>query len=126
MKGPGGRSKFVMRREWECPVCHRRELTGGDVTSRLCACGAKQNPPQQNWMRMFEWKPKPLVRTPAPPAPDASTLAELARVEDVSSQNAPAENPDTPQAPDQTAPAAESETRPVPPIPPASTPSVWA
>lgn len=81
MKGPGGRLRFDIRRVWECPVCHRRELTAGDVVTRLCTCSTKSDPPPQNWMRLIEEKPP----RPAPPPPplaqpveNSPTFTELA------------------------------------------------
>jgi hypothetical protein len=59
MKGPGGRLKHFVRRYWECPVCHRREWTGGHVVNRLCDCLSKSDPPRQTWMTLIEDKPKP-------------------------------------------------------------------
>lgn len=38
MKGPFQRLKFDLRRQWECPVCKRRERTAGTVTFRHCTC----------------------------------------------------------------------------------------
>ena len=37
MKGPYERLKYDLRRTWECPECHHREHTGGDVTSLRCS-----------------------------------------------------------------------------------------
>lgn len=74
MKGPGGRLRFDIRRVWECPVCHRRELTAGDVVSRLCTCSAKSDAPRQNWMQLIETKPA----RPAPPPPQPTSPAEPA------------------------------------------------
>jgi hypothetical protein len=59
MKGPSGRSKFDLRRTWECPVCGRRLRTDGRVVHRLCECGARETPPRQIWMRLIEVQPKP-------------------------------------------------------------------
>ncbi|HZT83222.1 MAG TPA: hypothetical protein VFA26_23535 [Gemmataceae bacterium] len=63
MKGPGGRLKFDVRRVWECPACHHRARTGGDVVNRACDCQADADPPRQVWMRLVEETP---VR-PEPP-----------------------------------------------------------
>ena len=68
MKGPGGRLRFDIRRSWECAVCHRRELTSGDVVSRLCVCSAKSDPPRKVWMKLIETKPA----RPAPPPPTSA------------------------------------------------------
>lgn len=80
MKGPGGRLRFDIRRLWECPACHRRELTPGDVVTRPCACSAKNDPPRQNWMRLIEQKPlRPEPPPPSPPIEDAVNVAEVAQ-----------------------------------------------
>jgi hypothetical protein len=52
MKGPGERLKHDFRRVWECPVCHRRERTGGDVTFLLCICQRKASPAERVWMKL--------------------------------------------------------------------------
>ena len=54
MKGSMWRWKWETRRVWECPVCNRREKTGGHVVSRLCPCGEKAEPSQRTWMRLIE------------------------------------------------------------------------
>lgn len=46
MKGPRARWKHDVRRLWECPACHRRERTGGDIVNLRCGC--------QTWMRLIE------------------------------------------------------------------------
>ena len=79
MKGPGGRLRFDIRRVWECPVCHRRELTSGDVVTRLCTCSAKSDPPRQNWMKLIESKPA----RPAPPPPTIPPVEDAAQVVEV-------------------------------------------
>ena len=53
MKGPGNRLRFDVRRVWECPICHRRERTSGEVVNRLCDCLAKKNG-QQTSMKLIE------------------------------------------------------------------------
>ena len=76
MKGPGGRLRFDIRRLWECPVCHRRELTAGDVVARLCTCSAKTDPPRQVWMKLIETKPArpaPIPQPTPPGEPGAAT-----------------------------------------------------
>jgi hypothetical protein len=76
MKGPGGRIKFEIKRVWECPVCHKREFTAGDVVSRLCTCLAKSNPPRQTWMKLIE-EPRKQPKPAAPPvAVDAQALPQ--------------------------------------------------
>ena len=74
MKGSGHRSRYDVRRAWECPECHRREWTTGAVVNRRCDCLAKANPPRLTWMRLIEEKPKhkrssfPPLDDPEPPA----------------------------------------------------------
>jgi hypothetical protein len=65
IKGPRGRHGFDVRRVWECPVCHRRGWTGGEVVARQCDCRASENPPQKTWMRLVE--EKPIQKPPAQP-----------------------------------------------------------
>jgi hypothetical protein len=76
MKGPRGRRKFDVRRVWECPVCHRRARTSGQVVNRECACLATSNPPRQVWMKLIEDEakkptadPQPEGQPPGGPAP---------------------------------------------------------
>jgi hypothetical protein len=57
MKGPSGRLRHQVRRLWQCPVCQRREYTGGDVVTRACDCLAKSQPPRWTWMRLIEEEP---------------------------------------------------------------------
>ena len=59
MKGSMWRWKWDARRVWECPICNRKEKTGGHVVSRLCSCGEKAEPPQRNWMRLIEERKAP-------------------------------------------------------------------
>ncbi len=68
MKGPGGRLKFDIRRVWECPVCHRRELADGHVVNVLCPCGSKADPPRQIWMKLIETRPARPAAIASPPA----------------------------------------------------------
>jgi hypothetical protein len=81
MRGPFERLKYDFRRTWECPVCHHREWTGGDVTSRLCACQRKLEPPERVWMRLIHDGPrrtdgvKPEARPPEP-QPDTPPATE--------------------------------------------------
>jgi hypothetical protein len=81
MKGPGGRMRFDLRRVWECPVCHRREWTGGDIVYRMCTCSAKAEPPRQIWMKLIEAQPAAVASQavdmpqaePTKPEADAAT-----------------------------------------------------
>jgi len=70
MKGPGGRLKHDVRRVWECPICGRREHTGGQVVNRLCPCHPDTDPPRLFWMRLVEDGRKV---PEAPAAPEALT-----------------------------------------------------
>jgi len=65
MKGPAGRLKFDIRRVWECPVCHRREFTSGEIVTLRCPCGDKAEPAQQIWMKLVE--PEPAREPERPP-----------------------------------------------------------
>ena len=62
MKGPGSRLKFDMRRHWECPVCHRREWTSGEVVNHACTCTGTPDGATTVWMRLIE--PKASHQTP--------------------------------------------------------------
>lgn len=88
MKGPGGRLRFDLRRVWECPVCHRKDWTSGDVVNRLCTCSAKTDPPRQVWMKLVETKPAPPVaEAPAGPVETTSKAPETGSI------SAPAADP---------------------------------
>ena len=52
IKGPGARTRHVIRRVWECPVCKRIEWTGGQATALACTCQAG-DPPQPVWMKLI-------------------------------------------------------------------------
>jgi hypothetical protein len=52
MKGPGNRRKFVLQREWECPVCCRRVATGGHVVHR--ACDGHDEGASPVWMKLIK------------------------------------------------------------------------
>jgi hypothetical protein len=54
MKGPYERLKYDLRRVWECPECHHKERTGGEVVNRLCRCQEKAQPAEQVWMKLVE------------------------------------------------------------------------
>ena len=112
MKGPGGRLRFDIRRVWECPACHRRELTAGDLVYRLCTCSAKSDPPRQNWMKLIEQKP---VR-PEPPPPPIAPIENAAELADVAQQSPPPVNP----PPENATPFAESAQQSQPPATSAS------
>jgi hypothetical protein len=69
MKGPGGRTRFDLRRVWECPLCHRRDWTTGDIVFRACNCLAKTEPDRISWMKLVE-------REQALPVPHAETTIQ--------------------------------------------------
>jgi hypothetical protein len=54
MKGPFGRLRFDVRRAWECPLCHRRESTGGQVVVLTCRNCKAAAPGQDVWMHLHE------------------------------------------------------------------------
>ena len=65
MKGPYQRLKFDLRRLWECPVCHYRVHTPGDVTTQLCRCQEQVDPANRRFMHLMEaTPPQPKVATP--------------------------------------------------------------
>ena len=66
MKGPLGRLSHRVRREWRCPVCDRRDFTGGEVVHRQCSCLAQNDPPRLTWMMLIEEPRK--IRPPKPEA----------------------------------------------------------
>ena len=63
MKGPGGRLRDI-RRVWECPQCHRRDQSSGDVVTRRCATCASSDPASQVWMRLVADMPDRPARVP--------------------------------------------------------------
>jgi hypothetical protein len=67
MKGPSGRLRHQVLRLWQCPVCQRREHTGGDVVTRTCDCLSQTQPPRWTWMRLIEDEPgQPAPETQQP------------------------------------------------------------
>jgi hypothetical protein len=58
MKGPAARWKHEVRRLWECPACHRRERTGGQVVNLLCGCRLASDLPRQTGMNLIEEGPQ--------------------------------------------------------------------
>jgi hypothetical protein len=38
MRGPYERTKYDLRRVWECPHCKQKLRTEGHVTSQFCKC----------------------------------------------------------------------------------------
>jgi hypothetical protein len=66
MKGPGGRLRNLVRREWRCPVCDRQDFTGGDIVNRQCECLAHNEPPRLTWMMLVEEQRKSREKRPEP------------------------------------------------------------
>jgi hypothetical protein len=66
MKGPYQRLKYDLRRVWECPRCHHKERTGGEVINRLCPCQEQEPPRQQVWMKLVEDGPRRVASEQAP------------------------------------------------------------
>jgi hypothetical protein len=62
MKGPHGRSRFDLRRLWECPRCGKRDFTGGQVVHRRCRCSGCDDSP--TWMCLIEEDRNKKVPTP--------------------------------------------------------------
>lgn len=54
MKGPYERSKYDIRRVWECPVCQHRERSAGTVTFLICGCQKEVPRTQQRCMQLVE------------------------------------------------------------------------
>ena len=44
MKGPFERLKYDLRRQWECPVCHRKERSSFTKTFAHCPCRPGESP----------------------------------------------------------------------------------
>lgn len=66
IKGPSGRTKFDVRRVWECPACARRERSAPRVVNLRCICSSTNSP----WMRLVE---ESRVRRVAPAIADVET-----------------------------------------------------
>lgn len=54
MKGPKERLKYDLRRVWECPECHSRVRTSGEMTHMTCDCQRKRLFVEQRCMTMLE------------------------------------------------------------------------
>jgi tRNA(Ile2) C34 agmatinyltransferase TiaS len=56
MKGPSGRLKFDVRRQWQCPRCGHHDSSAGQVVNYRCP-----NCQEPTWMILQEEnvKPKP-------------------------------------------------------------------
>src|SRR5262245_27832142 len=77
MKGPGGRMRFDLRRVWECPVCHRRDWTPGEIVFRACTCSAKGDSSRPVWMKLIEQEPAAAVPDPSPDLQSAPNAADI-------------------------------------------------
>jgi hypothetical protein len=53
-QGSAERLKYDFKRIWECPVCHRRQRTGGNIVSRLCPCQRGKPPHRAVWMKLIQ------------------------------------------------------------------------
>jgi hypothetical protein len=54
MRGPYERTKYDLRRVWECPTCKQKVRTEGHVTSQHCRCQPQPDgPPQWTPMRLI-------------------------------------------------------------------------
>lgn len=98
MKGPGERTKYDFRRVWECPVCHHRERTGGDVTCSLCACQRKLDPHQRVWMRLVLEGGR-RIDAPKPESMPVATEASAGAGDDPSPAYFEDPSPDNPEDP---------------------------
>lgn len=58
MKGPHERLKYDLRRVWECPTCHNRTRTSGDITHTTCPCQSKFELTEQRCMTLVEDGPR--------------------------------------------------------------------
>ncbi|MDP6467553.1 MAG: hypothetical protein QF918_07430 [Pirellulaceae bacterium] len=54
MKGPKERLKYDLSRVWECPECHNRTRTSGEVTHTTCGCQSKMLFTEQRCMMLVE------------------------------------------------------------------------
>jgi hypothetical protein len=64
-KAKGRRAGYDFKRVWECPVCHRRERTGGEVVSRLCRGRRGSRPHEAVWMKLISNGPSTRLRRTA-------------------------------------------------------------
>src|SRR5687768_12689008 len=61
VKGPPARSRYDVRRAWECPQCQHKRWTGGQVVNLLCPKCRSAQPPKVVWMRLIEGEGKAYV-----------------------------------------------------------------
>jgi hypothetical protein len=112
MKGPGGRLRFDLRRVWECPICHRRDWTSGDIVFRACTCSGKNDPNHPVWMKLLEEE----LTVVAPRPPDLqSTPGETNVLAQSPPATTPNSDPNQPHQPE--ALAREENQNPTPPTP---------
>jgi hypothetical protein len=58
MRGPRGRLALAVGRRWECPQCHRQELSSGAVVNQVCYVCTAQDSLTGTWMRLIDEFPK--------------------------------------------------------------------
>jgi hypothetical protein len=58
MRGPRGRLALAVGRRWECPQCHRQELSSGAVVNQVCYACTAQDSLTGTWMRLIDEFPK--------------------------------------------------------------------
>jgi hypothetical protein len=54
MKGPSGRLRHRVRRQWRCLICGRERHTSGAVVTLRCDHCAVLEPPRETWMLLVE------------------------------------------------------------------------
>jgi hypothetical protein len=65
MKGPSGRRRFLVQRQWLCPRCGRTRATAGSVVHLRCdQCPALETG-DPLWMHLVEDPPRRPVLPPA-------------------------------------------------------------
>lgn len=72
MKGPFERLKYDLRRVWECPLCHRRERTSGEVVNLSCSCQPTNENSSAVVMKLVEDGMRQVLNPPGhlePPTP---------------------------------------------------------
>jgi hypothetical protein len=58
VKGPTERVRYDFKRVWECPACHLKERTGGEVVARMCPCQQEKPLEEQLWMKLIQDGPR--------------------------------------------------------------------
>ena len=64
MKGPSGRARFNVQRQWQCAQCGRKRLTAGSVVHLRCDQCPVAEGASAPWMQLVEDPPR---RPVAPP-----------------------------------------------------------